>query len=35
MSDNGLRAWYLRYVAALNAHELDRMRKWIELTDIV
>ncbi|PZH15008.1 hypothetical protein C1I97_09055 [Streptomyces sp. NTH33] len=29
MTDNGLRAWYLRYVAALNAHEFDGMDEFI------
>ncbi|GIJ49218.1 hypothetical protein Val02_61040 [Virgisporangium aliadipatigenens] len=29
MTDNGLRDWYLRYGAALNAHEFDRMDEFI------
>ncbi|PRY41677.1 ester cyclase [Umezawaea tangerina] len=29
MADNDLRAWYLRYVNALDAHEIDRMDEFI------
>jgi predicted ester cyclase len=29
MTDNGARDWYLRYVAALNAHEFDGMDEFI------
>ncbi|OZM83178.1 ester cyclase [Pseudonocardia sp. MH-G8] len=29
MADNGLRSWYLRYVAQLNAHEFDGMDEFI------
>lgn len=29
MTDSGLRDWYLRYVAALNAHEFDGMDEFI------
>ncbi|MFI6629822.1 ester cyclase [Nonomuraea fuscirosea] len=29
MTDNDLRAWYLRYAAALNAHEFDGMDEFI------
>ena len=29
MTDNGLRSWYLRYVAQLNAHEFDGMDEFI------
>ena len=29
MTDNDLRSWYLRYVAALNAHEFDGMDEFI------
>ena len=29
MTDNDLRAWYLRYIAALDAHQLDRMPEFI------
>ncbi|MCS7476877.1 ester cyclase [Umezawaea endophytica] len=29
MTDNDLRDWYLRYVAALDAHELGRMDEFI------
>ncbi|MEH0929798.1 ester cyclase [Micromonospora sp. CPCC 205558] len=29
MTDNGLRDWYLRYIAALNAHEFGGMDEFI------
>ncbi|MGW3342575.1 ester cyclase [Nonomuraea rubra] len=29
MTDSGLKDWYLRYVAALNAHEFDGMDEFI------
>ncbi|MEV5496518.1 ester cyclase [Nonomuraea fuscirosea] len=29
MTDNDLRAWYMRYAAALNAHEFDGMDEFI------
>ncbi|MGC4784810.1 ester cyclase [Micromonospora zamorensis] len=29
MTDSDSRDWYLRYIAALNAHELDRMDEFI------
>lgn len=29
MAENDLRSWYLRYVAALNAHEFDGMDEFI------
>lgn len=29
MTDDGLRDWHLRYVAALNAHEFDGMDEFI------
>ncbi|WP_106396514.1 nuclear transport factor 2 family protein [Actinocorallia populi] len=29
MTDSGLKDWYLRYVAALNAHEFDGMDAFI------
>ena len=29
MTENGLRSWYLRYVAALNAHQFDVMDEFI------
>jgi predicted ester cyclase len=29
VTENGLRSWYLRYAAALNAHEFDGMDEFI------
>ncbi|MEU1361111.1 ester cyclase [Micromonospora zamorensis] len=29
MTDNDMRDWYLRYIATLDAHELDRMDEFI------
>lgn len=29
MTESGLKEWYLRYVAALNAHEFDGMDEFI------
>jgi len=29
MTENGLRSWYLRYAAALNAHQFDGMEEFI------
>lgn len=29
MSEDGLRSWYMRYAAALNAHEFDGMDEFI------